>query len=102
MITTEICTNKIKPFPCVYCTGLQHAGVGLQNLVKKLRNPLMNPGFILGKGIERFRHSKDNPKLDLGLSGHLHPSLQEGAEVLEYCVKRFQYAVETVLTRYGK
>ncbi|KAK4296974.1 hypothetical protein Pmani_030578 [Petrolisthes manimaculis] len=82
-------------------SGLQHAGLELRNLVKKLRNPLMNPGFILGKGIERFRQSKDNPKLDLGLSGHLHPSLMGGAEVLEYCVKRFQYAVETVLARYG-
>ncbi|KAK3858082.1 hypothetical protein Pcinc_035704 [Petrolisthes cinctipes] len=82
-------------------SGLQHAGLELRNLVKKLRNPLMNPGFILGKGIERFRQSKDNPKLDLDLSGHLHPSLMGGAEILEYCVKRFQYAVETVLARYG-
>lgn len=82
-------------------SGLQQAGMELQDLVKKLRNPLMHPGFILGKGLEQFRHQNDSPKLDLGLAGYLHPSLQSGAEALEYCVKRFQYAVETLLTRYG-
>lgn len=83
-------------------SGLQSAGVELRNVVQKLRNPFMNPGFIIGKGIERFRHQNNNPKLDLDLAGHLHPTLQPCAEQLEYCVKRFQYCVETVLGRYGQ
>lgn len=82
--------------------GLQQAGSELKDVVKKLRNPLMNPGFVLGKGIERMRNTKDNPKLDLNLAAYLHPSLKLGAEALEYCVKRFQYAVESVLSRHGK
>nr|XP_053642557.1 complex I assembly factor ACAD9, mitochondrial-like [Cherax quadricarinatus] len=82
-------------------SGLQHAGIELQSLIKKLRNPLMNPGFILGKSIERLRHQKDNPKLDLDLAGYIHPSLKLGADSLEYCVKRLQYSVEVVLARHG-
>lgn len=83
-------------------SGLQHAGIELQEVVQKLRNPLMNPGFIIGKGIEKFRQHKDNPKLDLNLSDHLHPSLKFGGDALEYCVKRFQYGVEILLSRYGR
>ena len=83
-------------------TGLQNAGSELREVVQKLRNPFMNPGFIIEKSIERFRQQKNTPKLDLDIAGHLHPTLQPSAEVLEYCVKRFQYGVELVLTRHGK
>merc|ERR1712142_255606 len=82
--------------------GLQYAGQELSQLVKKLRNPLMNPGFILGKGVETFRQKQDNPKLDLHLREQLHPSLGQSADALEYCVKRFQYGVEAVLSRHAK
>ncbi|XP_068231075.1 complex I assembly factor ACAD9, mitochondrial-like [Palaemon carinicauda] len=82
--------------------GLQHAGAELREVVKKLRNPLMNPGFAIGKGIERMRNTQGNPKLDLNIAGHLHPTLKIGADALEFSVKRFQYAVETVLARHGK
>jgi len=82
--------------------GIQHAGKSLSEMVKKLRNPLMNPGFIIGKGMETLRQKKDNPKLDLGLREQLHPSLGESADALEYCVKRFQYGVESVLSRHAK
>ncbi|KAG7164836.1 Complex I assembly factor ACAD9-like [Homarus americanus] len=81
---------------------LQHAGNEMKGMIQKLRNPLMNPGFILGKGIERIRQHKDNPKLDLNLSDSLHPSLKAAGDILEYCVKRFQYSVETVLARHGR
>lgn len=83
-------------------SGLQTAGSELREVVQKLRNPFMNPGFIIGKGIERFRQQKNNPKLDLDIAGHLHPTLQPSAERLEYCVKRFQYGVELVLARHGQ
>jgi len=82
--------------------GLQYAGIELNQMVKKLRNPLMNPGFIIGKGMENFRQKRDNPKLDLNLGEQLHPALGSSAEALEYCVKRFQYGVESVLGRHAK
>lgn len=34
--------------------------------------------------------------------GNLHPSLTPGAQSLEYCVERFRYAVQLILTKYGK
>ncbi|CAL4070634.1 unnamed protein product, partial [Meganyctiphanes norvegica] len=81
---------------------LQYAGIELSQMVKKLRNPLMNPGFIIGKGMENFRQKRDNPKLDLNLGEQLHPALGSSAEALEYCIKRFQYGVESVLGRHAK
>jgi acyl-CoA dehydrogenase family protein 9 len=56
--------------------GIQHAGVELQETVKKLRNPLMNPNFVIYKTWQRRQHLNDSPKLNLGLDGYLHPSLQ--------------------------
>lgn len=83
-------------------SGLQTAGGELREVVQKLRNPFMNPGFIIEKGIERFRQQNNSPKLDLDIAGHLHPTLQPSAQLLEYCVKRFQYSVEMVLARHGQ
>ncbi|XP_045608388.1 complex I assembly factor ACAD9, mitochondrial [Procambarus clarkii] len=82
-------------------TGLHHAGLELREMVRKLRNPVMNPGFIFTKVIEKYRQQKDYPKLDLELASYVHPTLKPGADVLEYSVKRFQYSVETVLARHG-
>jgi len=82
--------------------GLQYAGQELSQMVKKLRNPLMNPGFVLGKGMDAIRQKRDNPKLDMDLREQLHPSLGAAADVLEYCTKRFQYGVESVLSRHAK
>lgn len=82
--------------------GIQHAGVELQEIVKKLRNPLMNPNFLIYKVWQRRRHVNDSPKLNLGLDGYLHPSLQSAAKLLEYCVLRLQYGVEIALSRHGQ
>jgi acyl-CoA dehydrogenase family protein 9 len=82
--------------------GVQHAGIELQETVKKLRNPLMNPNFVIYQLWQRRRQSSDSPKLNLGLDGYLHPSLQVSATLLEYCVLRLQYGVEIVLTRHGQ
>lgn len=82
--------------------GLQHAGIELQETVKRLRNPAMNPGFILKKLWERRLNAKDSPRLNLGLDYHLHPSLKASAKQLEYCILRLQYAVEILLARHGR
>ena len=82
-------------------TGLQTAGQGLRDLVKKLRNPFLNPGLLLGKTLQRWRQSNDLPQLTLKLDGFVHPTLERSAKHLEYCVHRFQYIVEIMLQRYG-
>jgi len=82
--------------------GVQHAGKALSAMVKKLRNPLMNPGFAINKGVEMMMRNNKNPSLKLGLGGHLHPSLRISSDQLEKTVLRFQMATEAALTRHGK
>ncbi|PSN49598.1 Acyl-CoA dehydrogenase family member 9 [Blattella germanica] len=82
--------------------GIQHAGTELREVVNKLRNPLMNPNFIIKKVWQTRQQSNDNPTLNLGLDGYLHPSLQPAAKILEYCILRLQYGVEVALQRHGK
>jgi len=81
--------------------GCQHAGVELSELVRKMRNPFMNPNFFIKEGFKRAWPQK-NPKLDIKLYGCLHPSLEADANLLEYSVKRLAKAVEMVLERHGK
>ncbi|XP_076325006.1 complex I assembly factor ACAD9, mitochondrial-like isoform X1 [Tachypleus tridentatus] len=82
--------------------GCQHAGVKLHDVVRKLRNPFMNPGFIIKKILQRSQQKNDRVKLKMDLRGHVHPSLGVPAEWLEYSVTRLQYGVELVLARHGK
>ncbi|XP_071440547.1 complex I assembly factor ACAD9, mitochondrial-like [Hetaerina americana] len=82
--------------------GLQHAGLELREIVKKLRNPMMNPGVVFKKLWERRSQNSDKPKLNLGLDYELHPSLKIAAKNLEYCVMRLKYAVEIALEKYGR
>ncbi|CAG9574955.1 unnamed protein product [Danaus chrysippus] len=81
--------------------GIHHAGRNMANDVKKLRNPLFNPSFILKKIIADRNQERDEPKLDLYLSEDLHPTLKKPSEQLEYCVLRMRYIVESLMSRYG-
>lgn len=36
----------------------------------------MNPNLVLYKAWQKRQHINDSPKLNLGLDGYLHPSLQ--------------------------
>ncbi|XP_063243899.1 complex I assembly factor ACAD9, mitochondrial-like isoform X2 [Bacillus rossius redtenbacheri] len=56
--------------------GLQHAGVHIAEKVRNMRNPLFHPGLIFRTMWEQRNQVKDNPKLNLGLDGNLHPTLQ--------------------------
>lgn len=82
-------------------SGLQHAGLELYELVKKLRNPLMHPKFTLKTLWKRMRTDKLNPKLDLDLHEYLHPSLIKPSEQLERSVKLLQHTGEHLLGVYG-
>lgn len=58
--------------------------MNINEKVKKSRNPLFFPGYIIKKLWERRRQDADNPKLQLQLENHLHPSLTHAARWLEY------------------
>jgi acyl-CoA dehydrogenase family protein 9 len=81
--------------------GLQHAGKELRDIVKKLRNPYLNPTLVWKTMMQRLKHQRDDPKFTLGLDGYLHPSLKDCAQNLEYSVLRLQYGVEMLLQRHG-
>ena len=53
--------------------GVQHAGKGLSELVRRLRNPLQNPNLVLRKGWERATRNIVKPKLTRRLAHFLHP-----------------------------
>ncbi|XP_047039293.1 complex I assembly factor ACAD9, mitochondrial isoform X2 [Helicoverpa zea] len=82
-------------------TGLHHAGKSMAEEVKQMRNPLMHPTFIFRKVFANRHQEKDDPKLTLHLSEHLHPTLKIPSEQLEYCVLRMRYACETLMARHG-
>lgn len=88
---------------CLYlkCSGVKHAGEGLRDLVKKLRNPFQFPNLVWKKALSRRRHMKDDPKLDLQIDHYLHPTLKTASKILEYAVLRLQFATEIMLQRYG-
>ncbi|RVE44523.1 hypothetical protein evm_010852 [Chilo suppressalis] len=81
--------------------GIHHAGKHMAEEVKQIRNPLYHPGFILKKVFESRHQENDNPKLNLYLAEHLHPTLKPPSENLEYCVLRMKYACETLMSRHG-
>jgi acyl-CoA dehydrogenase family member 9 len=82
--------------------GIQHAGAELKDVVKKIRNPLLNPGFALKFILQDAHHRRDSPSMTLKLSGFVHPSLKQSADQLEYCILRLQYGVRLALQRHGK
>ncbi|KAF9797943.1 hypothetical protein SFRURICE_019286 [Spodoptera frugiperda] len=81
--------------------GIHHAGKVMSEEVKQIRNPLMHPAFIFKKVIANRHQEKDDPKLTLYLAEHLHPSLKQPSEQLEYCVLRMRFACETLMARHG-
>jgi|688.fasta_scaffold770621_2 hypothetical protein len=64
--------------------GLQHAGKSLADIVRKVRNPTANPGYVLKKMWRRFRRNPQNPRLDLNLNYYLHPNLRVKSLTLYY------------------
>nr|AID66671.1 acyl-CoA dehydrogenase family member 9 [Agrotis segetum] len=81
--------------------GIHHAGKVMADEVKQIRNPLMHPAFIFKKVLANRHQERDDPKLTLHLSEHLHPSLKQPSEQLEYCVLRMRFACETLMARHG-
>nr|CAH7718209.1 unnamed protein product [Callosobruchus chinensis] len=81
--------------------GLEHAGVALNEKIRKIRNPLYFSGFFFKRYLTDRRNVADDPKLDLELHEYLHPSCNKASKNLEYCVKRLEFGAEIMLARYG-
>lgn len=93
-------TNEIlRLYIALMC--LQHAGGELRELVKKMKNPLNNVGFVFKKGFERLQTNRKNPSLNMKLYDHVHPTLSSTAEMLETRVVRLQFMVEKYLSTYA-
>lgn len=75
---------------------MQHS---IHELVKKVRNPLLNPSFIFKRLFES--QNIDQPKSTLNLNHYLHPSLDPAAQWLEHSICRLHASTETLLSRYG-
>uniref|UniRef100_A0A1Y1M8F1 Acyl-CoA dehydrogenase/oxidase C-terminal domain-containing protein n=1 Tax=Photinus pyralis TaxID=7054 RepID=A0A1Y1M8F1_PHOPY len=82
--------------------GLNHAGIQIQEDVRKLRNPLFYAKDIFKRMWTHRKQQMDAPDLKLRLCDYVHPSLRESANRLEYCVLRLQFATETLLARHGQ
>eukprot|EP00057_Strongylocentrotus_purpuratus_P004073 XP_003727954.1 PREDICTED: acyl-CoA dehydrogenase family member 9, mitochondrial [Strongylocentrotus purpuratus] len=90
----------------VALTCLQHAGKELGAMVKKLQNPVANPGFafkmLTGRFLGRLGlKSSGNVKLQHN-DGGVHPSLETSGKQLAQCVTSFQQVVEGILSKYKK
>lgn len=75
--------------------GLHHVGSLKSEEVKKYRNPMKFPSFILR---EIFSTSSAP---DLGLEEHLHPSLMASAKLLQEAVFCLADSTQTMLVTYG-
>ncbi len=80
-------------------SGLQHAGIAINEDVKKTRNPLSNPGHVFSK---LFKINPiDSPKQTMNLQFNLHPSCDAAAQWLEYSIIRLQAGTDILLSRHG-
>lgn len=84
-----------------FLTGLQHAGKELRDLVKKLRNPFQYPTLMFSTAWRRYKNTRGDPPMTLGLSHYLHPSLEDAAKRLERTVHRLAYGTEALLQKHG-
>lgn len=81
--------------------GIQHAGQFMANDIRQLRNPLMFPKYTLSHIYRTQRTLKDKPKLNHFIEKYLHPSLKKQAQDLEYCLSKFQFAIQHMFVILG-
>lgn len=89
--------DGIKQF--IALSGIQHAGISLNEQVRKDRNPLNHPAFVFSRIFKQT--SIDQPKKKLKLQHFLHPSLDAVSNSLEFSILRLNAAVEILLARCG-
>ncbi|CRK87520.1 CLUMA_CG001321, isoform A, partial [Clunio marinus] len=80
-------------------SGLQYAGVYLNEDVKKQRNPFANPGFMFSRYLGES--SIEHPKLKYKFEHFVHPSLVTAGVAVEASISRLGDAVDILLGRHG-
>lgn len=75
--------------------GLQYAGKNLHQHISKLRNAFHYPRYVL----RTFFNSEYQIKLQI--ADHMHPSLQEGGEILEKCITKLHMITVRLLQKHG-
>lgn len=80
-------------------SGANHAGIILNEIVRKDRNPLNHPAFVFSRIFKQT--SIESPKKKFHLDGFLHPSLQPVADFLELSILRMNAATDILLARHG-
>lgn len=70
--------------------------------LNQLRLAPWYPGYYLKSMIRERAQRADYLTLNADIYGHLHPSLKDAGEQLEYIVKRVKYASESLVMRFGK
>ncbi|XP_074644611.1 complex I assembly factor ACAD9, mitochondrial-like [Tubulanus polymorphus] len=81
--------------------GVQFAGKQLQDLVRKMRDPLNNMGTLVKQLINRVKVNRTKPAMILGLKDQLHPNFHNAANELESRVLKFKISVENILQKHG-
>lgn len=81
--------------------GIQFAGQFMADDVRQLRNPLMFPKYTISHIIRIQGALNDKPKLKHYIENFLHPSLKKQALDLEYCLSRFQLAIQNMFVNLG-
>jgi AGAP000454-PA len=82
--------------------AMHFLGYMKQAHIFKERMTFFYPIYVLKQMFIRRRQMRDKPLLSLDLKGYVHPSLQNQADQLEYCVHQFEFEAERVLIRWGK
>lgn len=89
--------DGVKQF--IALSGLFHAGILLNESVKKQRNPLDHPAFLFSRIFKQT--SIENPRKKFNLEHFVHPSLHLAAGYLEFSILRLNAAAEISLARHG-
>lgn len=81
--------------------GLQYAGKTMKDFLKKLRNPLNNPGLMFKTMWKKSKgQSVMSPKV-LSLNEEVHPELEQEAKMLAAGIYSMSGAVEDILSQFG-
>ncbi|XP_050412105.2 complex I assembly factor ACAD9, mitochondrial [Patella vulgata] len=94
-------TNEILRL-LVALSGCQHAGKELKNLVKKLRNPVMNPDVLVKTAYRKImgKHLAGD-RTPFALDEEVHPSLKEEADKIDVSVRMLQSSSDYLLVLHG-
>lgn len=79
---------------------IQYSGGHLKDALAALRNPMSNPGLIVGKAVEKAKRSM-GVVTPISVTG-AHSQLAAEADKMGMCIAMFGGSVEDLLAKYQK